>query len=243
MLTIKGIYGREMYETWYKMTVMLQSGLDISPGHHPPLPLQRVREGLRTVAASGESGKVVCCDWEHVMFDSSARPVRSGELDEIRAAGLVQGRARDHLAAGRARRRSPTGASVLNFCANNYLGLADHPAVIAAAHEALDAGATAWRRCASSAARRTSTRSSRSASAAFLGTEDTILYSSCFDANGGLFETLLGERGRDHLRRAQPRLDHRRHPALQGRALPLREQRHGRARGSACARRRTRAAG
>ena len=47
MLTIKGIYGREMYETWYKMTVMLQSGLDISPGHHAPLPLQRVREGLR----------------------------------------------------------------------------------------------------------------------------------------------------------------------------------------------------
>ena len=37
MLTIKGIYGREMYETWYKMTVMLQSGLDISPGHHAPL--------------------------------------------------------------------------------------------------------------------------------------------------------------------------------------------------------------
>ena len=47
MLTIKGIYGREMYETWYKMTVMLQSGLDISAGHHPPLPRPRLREGLR----------------------------------------------------------------------------------------------------------------------------------------------------------------------------------------------------
>ena len=47
MLTIKGIYGREMYETWYKMTVMIQSGLDIDPGHHPPLPLHGVREGLR----------------------------------------------------------------------------------------------------------------------------------------------------------------------------------------------------
>ena len=43
MLTIKGIYGREMYETWYKMTVMLQSGLDITPGDHAPLPLHRVR--------------------------------------------------------------------------------------------------------------------------------------------------------------------------------------------------------
>ena len=47
MLTIKGIYGREMYETWYKMTVMLQSGLDISPVDHAPLPLHGVREGLR----------------------------------------------------------------------------------------------------------------------------------------------------------------------------------------------------
>ena len=46
-LTIKGIYGREMYETWYKMTVMIQGGLDITPGHHAPLPLHRVREGLR----------------------------------------------------------------------------------------------------------------------------------------------------------------------------------------------------
>jgi threonine dehydrogenase-like Zn-dependent dehydrogenase len=44
MLTIKGIYGREMYETWYKMTVMLESGLDITPGHHAPLPLHRIRE-------------------------------------------------------------------------------------------------------------------------------------------------------------------------------------------------------
>ena len=46
-LTIKGIYGREMYETWYKMTVMIQSGLDITPVDHAPLPLHRVREGLR----------------------------------------------------------------------------------------------------------------------------------------------------------------------------------------------------
>ena len=55
------------------------------------------------------------------------------------------------------------------------------------------ATATAWRRCASSAARRRSTSSSRPAISSFLGMEDTILYGSCFDANGGLFETLLGE--------------------------------------------------
>ena len=47
MLTIKGIYGREMYETWYKMTVMLQSGLDIEAGHHPPVPLFGIPQGLR----------------------------------------------------------------------------------------------------------------------------------------------------------------------------------------------------
>ena len=53
-------------------------------------------------------------------------------------------------------------------------------------------GATAWRRCGSSAARRSRTRSSSRRSREFLGTEDTILYSSCWDANGGLFETILG---------------------------------------------------
>ena len=47
MLTLRGIYGREMYETWYKMTVMLQSGLDITPGDHPPLRVPRVRGRVR----------------------------------------------------------------------------------------------------------------------------------------------------------------------------------------------------
>ncbi len=89
-------------------------------------------------------------------------------------------------------------------------------------------GATAWPRCASSAARRASTSELERRISEFLGTEDTILYSSCWDANGGLFETILGGRGRGHLRRAEPRLDHRRHPPLQGAAPALQEQRHGR---------------
>ena len=63
--------------------------------------------------------------------------------------------------------------------------------------------------------------------AAFLETDDSILYSSCFDANGGLFETLLGRGGRGDQRRAQPREHRRRHQALQGEALPLSQQRHG----------------
>ena len=86
------------------------------------------------------------------------------------------------------------GSEVLNLCANNYLGLADHPELVAGrARGARRATATAWPRCASSAARRPCTRSWRPRSARFLGTDDTILYSSCFDANGGLFETILDE--------------------------------------------------
>ena len=82
---------------------------------------------------------------------------------------------------------------VLNFCANNYLGLADHPDVVAAAKEALDRhgyGMSSVRFiCGTQDAHKTlENRISR-----FLGTRDTILYSSCFDANTGLFETILGE--------------------------------------------------
>ena len=81
---------------------------------------------------------------------------------------------------------------VLNLCANNYLGLANHPQIVAAAHEALDRwgfGMASVRFICGTQAihRRLEERLSE-----FLGTEDTILYSSCFDANGGLFEALLG---------------------------------------------------
>jgi glycine C-acetyltransferase len=84
-------------------------------------------------------------------------------------------------------------AEVVNFCANNYLGLANHPEVLAAAHSALDEygyGLASVRFiCGTQVVhKRLEERISE-----FLGTEDTILYSSCFDANGGLFETLLGE--------------------------------------------------
>jgi glycine C-acetyltransferase len=84
------------------------------------------------------------------------------------------------------------GAEVLNFCANNYLGLADHPEVIAAAKSALDEWGFGMASVRFICGTQAIHKQLEDALSNFLGTEDTILYSSCFDANGGLFETLLG---------------------------------------------------
>jgi len=83
------------------------------------------------------------------------------------------------------------GKPVLNFCANNYLGLADHPAVIAAAHAALDRWGYGLSSVRFICGTQEIHRLLETKLSAFLGTEETILYSSCFDANGGVFETLL----------------------------------------------------
>ncbi len=85
------------------------------------------------------------------------------------------------------------GAEVLNLCANNYLGLADHPQVIAAAHAALDRWGFGLASVRFICGTQAIHKELEDRLSTFLGTEDTILYSSCFDANGGLFETLLGE--------------------------------------------------
>ena len=81
---------------------------------------------------------------------------------------------------------------VLNLCANNYLGLANHPEVIAAAHKALDNYGYGMASVRFICGTQTIHKVLEERISAFLGTEDTILYPSCFDANGGLFETLLG---------------------------------------------------
>lgn len=81
---------------------------------------------------------------------------------------------------------------VLNLCANNYLGLANHPDVIAAAHKALDTFGYGMASVRFICGTQTIHKELEARISAFLGTEDTILYPSCFDANGGLFETLLG---------------------------------------------------
>jgi glycine C-acetyltransferase len=114
------------------------------------------------------------------------------ELDEIRAAGTYK---RERvITTPQDARIGVAGSSspVLNLCANNYLGLAQHPAVLRAAHEALDRwgyGLSSVRFICGTQALHQDLEHKLSQ---FLGTEDTILYSSCFDANGGLFETLLG---------------------------------------------------
>ena len=113
------------------------------------------------------------------------------QLDEIRQAGLYKA---ERVITSPQDARICVGDSrdVLNLCANNYLGLAEHPAVVKAAHDALDK----WGYGLSSVRFICGTQSIHKQLEAklseFLGTEDTILYSSCFDANGGLFETLLG---------------------------------------------------
>ncbi|TMG69861.1 MAG: glycine C-acetyltransferase [Chloroflexi bacterium] len=114
------------------------------------------------------------------------------QLEEIRSAGLEKPeRVID----------SPQGAmvavldrEVLNLCANNYLGLADHPAVVAAAKDALDRWGYGMASVRFICGTQEVHKELEAALTDFLGTEDTILYSSCFDANGGIFEALLDER-------------------------------------------------
>jgi glycine C-acetyltransferase len=115
------------------------------------------------------------------------------ELDDIRDAGLEKPE-RVLTTPQRARVGVRGGADeVLNLCANNYLGLADHPDVIAAAHAAIDEWGFGLASVRFICGTQELHKELEAALSAFLGTEDTILYSSCFDANGGLFEVLLGE--------------------------------------------------
>jgi glycine C-acetyltransferase len=124
------------------------------------------------------------------MFDSM-RSHLVGQLDEIRRAGLEK---QERVLMG------PQGSvvtvldrDVLNLCANNYLGLADHPAVVSAAKEALDRWGYGMASVRFICGTQEVHKELESALTDFLSTEDTILYSSCFDANGGIFEALLDE--------------------------------------------------
>jgi len=125
------------------------------------------------------------------VFTSIQQDIR-GELDEIRSAGLFKAERVIASAQGPSIRVGD-GQEVLNLCANNYLGLADDPRIVAAAKEALDRWGYGLASVRFICGTQDVHKQLEHRISGFLGTEDTILYSSCFDANGGLFETVLGE--------------------------------------------------
>ncbi|HEY3955426.1 MAG TPA: glycine C-acetyltransferase [Streptosporangiaceae bacterium] len=125
------------------------------------------------------------------MFAAAQQEIR-GELDKIRADGLFKAE-RVIVSPQGSSIRVADGAEVLNFCANNYLGLADDPRIISAAKEALDRWGYGLASVRFICGTQDLHKQLEERISGFLGTDDTILYSSCFDANGGLFETLLGE--------------------------------------------------
>jgi glycine C-acetyltransferase len=112
-------------------------------------------------------------------------------LEEIREAGLYK-EERIITTAQSVEIKVQDGSEVLNFCANNYLGLADNPEVIAAAHKALDDHGFGLASVRFICGTQDLHKQLEQIISRFFGTHDTILYTSCFDANGGLFETILG---------------------------------------------------
>jgi glycine C-acetyltransferase len=115
-----------------------------------------------------------------------------GTLAEVREAGLYKSEL--EITTPQGAHVDVTGrGELLNLCANNYLGLANHPAIVEAAHEALDRWGYGMASVRFICGTQALHRELEERLSEFLGTDDTILYSSCFDANGGLFEALLGE--------------------------------------------------
>ncbi|WP_052865353.1 glycine C-acetyltransferase [Streptomyces niger] len=123
---------------------------------------------------------------------ASVRDDLRATLDDIREAGLEK--PERVIGSPQSASVAVTGSSgdVLNFCANNYLGLADHPEVVAAAKDALDRWGYGMASVRFICGTQDVHKELEARLSAFVGQEDTILYSSCFDANGGVFETLLG---------------------------------------------------
>ncbi len=128
------------------------------------------------------------------MSDAFLRHIRA-TLDEIDAAGLFK---RERLLTGPQRGRIHVASEhgereMLNLCANNYLGLADHPGVVAAARQAMDAFGFGMASVRFICGAQILHRELEQAIAKHLGKDDAIVFAACFDANGGVFEPLLGE--------------------------------------------------
>ena len=119
------------------------------------------------------------------------QPFISKELETIKEQGLYK--TERIIETPQAAEINVNGKNVLNFCANNYLGLSSHPEVIAAAHEALDEWGFGMSSVRFICGTQTIHKTLEKKISEFLGTEDTILYAACFDANGGVFEPILSE--------------------------------------------------
>jgi glycine C-acetyltransferase len=122
---------------------------------------------------------------------TNAKSVYAAQLAEIESAGLWKHERT--ITSPQAAHITTNGKEVINFCANNYLGLSSHPRVMAAAKKALDERGYGLSSVRFICGTQDAHKELEAAISKFLGTEDTILYSSCFDANGGLFETVLGD--------------------------------------------------
>jgi len=122
---------------------------------------------------------------------SKLQPILQKELQSIREAGLYK-KERIIVTPQGADIRTSEGKEVINFCANNYLGLSSHPRVIAAAKKAIDSHGFGMSSVRFICGTQDIHKELEQKISAFLGTEDTILYAAAFDANGGVFEPLLG---------------------------------------------------
>jgi glycine C-acetyltransferase len=126
------------------------------------------------------------------MLTTAAASIFQSVLDEIHQSGLHK-EERVIASPQDAKIQLQDGRTVLNFCANNYLGLANHPDIVAAAQEGVAKYGFGLSSVRFICGTQTIHKELEAKITAFLGTEDTILYTSCFDANGGLFETLLDD--------------------------------------------------
>src|SRR5271155_4137327 len=125
------------------------------------------------------------------MSDQSLRQLLRTQLDDIQAKGLYKRERQLQTPQGSGIRVNER--DVINFCANNYLGLANHPAIVEAAHEGLRRYGYGMASVRFICGTLDLHKKLEAAVAAFLGKDDAILYSSCWDANGGLFETILAD--------------------------------------------------
>lgn len=123
---------------------------------------------------------------------SQFQPVLKKELESIKDQGLYKNERIIETPQGA--KIKVNGKEVINFCANNYLGLSSHPDIIKAAHDTLDEWGYGMSSVRFICGTQTIHKTLEEKISRFLGTEDTILYAACFDSNGGVFEPLLGEK-------------------------------------------------